>query len=137
MERETHGGRGGAEVLIVDDDLLFSVRIETGLKRLGYTVTVAGSGAAAFKSASTNPPALAIVNFGNARIPAFEIVQELKAQERPPTILGFVSHTKLVELRPAAKEAGCDLLVANSALALRLPQLAARLAPLDGSGVQV
>jgi hypothetical protein len=43
-------------------------------------------------------------------------------------VLGFVSHVWMPQVRPNALAAGVDLLVANSALSMRLPQLVAELA---------
>ena len=48
-------------------------------------------------------------------------------------VVGFLSHTFIPQVRAEAKAAGFDLLVPNSSIAMRLPQLMARLAPLDGS----
>jgi two-component system KDP operon response regulator KdpE len=125
------------EVLVVEDDLFFSVRIETTLKRLGYGVQVVVNGAAAVARAAQHPPALVIVNFGSAKLTPGEVVKQLKALPHPAPVLGFVSHKWIPQVRPNALAAGVDLLVANSALSMRLPQLVARLAPLDGSAVNM
>ncbi|HZO90458.1 MAG TPA: hypothetical protein VFB38_19180 [Chthonomonadaceae bacterium] len=125
------------EVLVVEDDLFFAVRIETVLKRLGYAVRVVGTGEEAVRQASQRPPALVILNYGRAHLEPDVVVRKLKALPHPAPVLGFLSHKLLPQARPNAKAAGVDLLVANSALSLRLPQLAARLAPLDGSPARV
>ncbi len=125
------------EVLIVEDDLFFSVRIETTLKRLGYRVQVVNHGEQALALAEARTPALVIVNFGSDRLTPAETVRKLKALPHPPPILGFVPHKWMPQVRPAAIEAGVDLLVANSALSMRLPQLAAKLAPLDGAAISL
>ena len=125
------------EVLVVEDDLLFSVRIENTLKRLGYAVTVLGNGPEAIAHAERHAPALAIVNFGKESTNPSEVVKHLKRLPDAPPVLGYVSHVWLPQVRPNAMAVGCDLLVANSALTMRLQQLVARLAPLDGSAARV
>jgi CheY-like chemotaxis protein len=127
----------GAAVLVVNDDLFFTARIESTLRRLGYQVAVARSLEDAVASAEARPPALAIVNFGSERINPPEVVRHLKALPHPAPVLGFVSHTWIPQVRPNALAVGCDLLVANSAIHRRLPQLVVRLAPLDGSAARV
>ncbi len=125
------------EVLVVEDDLFFSVRIETTLKHLGYAVRVMENSEAAVARAAQHPPALVIVNFGSERLSPGEVVKRLKALPHPAPVLGFVSHKWIPQVRPNALAAGVDLLVANSALSMRLPQLAAKLAPMDGSAARV
>jgi len=126
-----------AEVLIVNDDLFFTARIESTLRRLDYQVAVARSLEDAVASAEAHPPALSIVNFGSERINPPEVVKHLKSLPHPAPVLGFVAHTWIPQVRPSAMAVGCDLLVANSAIHRRLPQLVARLAPLDGSAASV
>jgi CheY-like chemotaxis protein len=127
----------GPEVLVIDDELFFSVRIETTLKKIGYGVHVVGNREEAILQAERRPPALVIINFGRDSLTPAETVRKLKALPQPAPVLGFVSHIHIPQIRPNAMAAGCDLLVANSALSMRLPQLAAKLAPLDGSQIRV
>lgn len=124
-------------VLVIDEDLLFSIRIETTLKKLGYEVTVTGDPEEALAIAERDLLSLTILNYGREGLRPLETTAKLKAVYQPPPILGFLSHKLIPEVRAAAREAGCDLLVANSALVLRLAQLVERLAPLDGSVAQI
>jgi CheY-like chemotaxis protein len=123
-------------VLIVDDDLFFSVRIQSGLSKLGYVAKIVSPGDAEME-ARKEQTALAVINFGSQRMDASEIAKQIKALPNAPAVLGFVPHKQLPFVRENAKLAGVDLLVANSALTLRLPYLAAKLAPLDGSDASV
>lgn len=134
---KTNAQQPGNEVLVVDDGLLFSVRIENILRKLGYSVKVVGNEPEARAWANAHPLVLAIINFGSERTSAADTVRHLKALPHPPAVLGFISHTWIPQVRPAAMEAGCDLLVANSVISTRLPQLVARLAPLDGATVEI
>lgn len=121
------------QILVLEDDLLFSVRLESVLKKAGYAPLMARSLEQAIQKAETEAPVLSIVSFGRAHLQPLEAVSRLKAllPERP--VVGFLSHTQIPLVRSEAKAAGCDLLVPNSSIAMRLPQLMARLAPLDGS----
>lgn len=124
-------------VLVVEDDLLFSVRIENMLRGAGYAPQVVTDAVQAVACAANPPAALVIVNFGSDRLSPAEVTRQVKALPDAPPVLGFVPHTWMAQVRPNAMGAGCDLLVANSALVRRLPQLAARLAPLDGANVSI
>jgi CheY-like chemotaxis protein len=118
---------GSPRALVVENDLFFAVRIETTLKRMGYAVRTVGSAAEAMQAIEESAPALAIVDFGKDALAPLDVTRRLKALPDAPPVLGFISHVVLPEKRPAAKEAGCDLLVPNSAVSMRLPQLIERL----------
>ena len=125
------------QVLVIDEDLLFSVRIEKTLQKAGYDVHVSGNREEALEIARGHHLALTIINFGRENLAPLETTEKLKGQPNSAPVLGFISHTMIPEVRPKAMEAGCDLLVANSALTLRLRQLVEKLAPLDGSAAQI
>lgn len=120
-------------VLIVEDDLMFMVRLESVLKRLGYTPLTARTAEKALEIAQTHPLCLSILSFGRTHLQPKEIATQLKALPNAAPILGFLSHVLIPEQRTAIKAAGCDLLVPNSSIVLRLPPLMERLAPFDGS----
>ena len=124
-------------VLVIDEDLLFSVRIEKTLQKLGYEVYVAGSSEEALDTAEGHSLALTIINYGRENLSPLATTEKLKALPQPAPVLGFVSHKLIPQIRPDAMSAGCDLLVANSALTMRLPQLVEKLAPLDGSAAMI
>lgn len=124
-------------VLVIDDDLFFAVKIESALKKMGYEAKVFGSGELALEYADTTEIALAIINFGREKLSPLSLSSQLKQLPNPAPILGFISHGKIPEMRPLAKAAGCDLLIANSVVALKLPQMISKLAPLDGSAQDI
>ena len=113
--------------LVIEDDLFFSVRIETVLQKMGYAVTVISDHTKALEQAALSQPVLVVINFGSDRLSPADTVRHLKTLSEPPAVMGFVPHVWMSEVRPAAMAAGCDLLVANSALVMRLPQLVAKL----------
>ena len=124
-------------VLVIDEDLLFSTRVESTLRKLGYDVLVTGNPEEAIAIAEASTLGLTIINFGREGLRPLETVAKLKGMFQPAPVLGFLSHKLMPSVRDTAREAGCDLLVANSALVLRLAQLVQRLAPLDGSVAQI
>ncbi len=128
-EYENAGTESGnqPEALVVEDDLFFSVRIETMLQKMGYAVFVATTHDAAVAQAQKRAPAIVIINFGGERTTPGETVKQIKALSPTTPVLGFVSHVWMPQVRPNAMAAGCDLLVANSALTMRLPQLVEKL----------
>ena len=122
------------DALVIEDDLFFSVRIETVLQKMGYAVTVISDHTKALETAAQKNPVLVIINFGSDRLSPADTVRQLKTLPDPPAIMGFVPHVWMPQVRPAAMAAGCDLLVANSALVMRLPQLVAKLLDTSKAG---
>ncbi len=114
------------KVLVLEDDLMFSVRIEKTLIHLGYAPSIFTHAAEAITFAEQNTLLLALVNFSSAQQAPGEVVRRIKAQSDPPPVLGYCSHVSMPQIRPNAIAAGCNLLVANSALTMRLPQLVAK-----------
>jgi DNA-binding NtrC family response regulator len=119
-------------VLVLEEDLLFGVRIEKTLKTLGYMPQRESTPDKALAFAEENSLALCIVNFNSKHYNAVAFAAQFKAITPSVTLLGYLSHKIIPEVRPAAKAAGCDLLVPNSSIATRLPLLLAKLAPHDG-----
>ena len=114
------------KVLVLEDDLMFSVRIEKTLTHLGYAPFIFTHSAEAIAFAEQNTLRLALVNFSSEQQSPGEVVKRIKAHADPPPVLGYCSHVSMPQIRPNAMAAGCNLLVANSALTMRLPQLVAK-----------
>ena len=75
----------------------------------------------ALEYARQHKPILVIINFGSDRLAPADTTRHLKELPEPPRVMGFVPHVWMPQVRPNAMAAGCDLLVANSALVMRLP----------------
>jgi CheY-like chemotaxis protein len=114
------------KVLVLEDDLMFSVRIEKTLTHLGYAPSIFTQSAEAIAFAEQNTLCLALVNFSSEQQAPGDVVKRIKARPDPPPVLGYCSHVSMSQIRPNAMAAGCNLLVANSALTMRLPQLVAK-----------
>ena len=129
--------KASVKVLVADDDLFFAVKVESTLAKMGYEPKVVASAEAALEYAGANELALVILNFGRERLEPLKLTAALKKLSGAAPILGFISHGKIPEMRPLSREAGCDLLIANSVVAMRLPQMISKLAPLDGGATDL
>ncbi len=119
-------------MLVIDEDLFFAMRAEATLRKMGYESKLLGTYQEALAYAGENDLCLTMMSYGKERLQPLELTRELKALSPNCPILGYVSHGEIPVMRPLSKEAGCDLLIANSAFATRLPQMIQKLAPPDG-----
>lgn len=112
-----------AQVVVADDDLLFSSRISAALTALGYRPVVARSEAALWEAMRASPRA-AIVNLALRRFDAAEAIRGLKtdAATRAIPLLGFCGHRDVDRAR-AAKAAGCDAVTTNGVVAADLQRI--------------
>ncbi len=127
--------RAAKTLLLVSDDLMFPSRVREGVRPLGYTLRVVGTKAAAMEAAGqteTAPDAI-LVNLTSRRYDAPHLIRELKAAEatRSIPLLAFAGHVEK-DKHAAAREAGADIVAANSSVSLHLAALLARL--LNGQG---
>jgi CheY-like chemotaxis protein len=115
-------------VLVLDDELLFSSRIEMGLRGSGYRGRVV-TRLERFSEALKCAPVLILVNIGTAHVSWPQMIALAKARRLAPlaAAVGYGPHTDLV-LRERALTAGCDAVVARSAIASGLPSLLERYA---------
>ena len=120
------------KVLVIDDDLFFAMRAEATLRKMGYEPKLLGTYPEALAYARENKLCLILMSYRKERLQPLELTRELKAHSPNCPILGYVSHGDIPAMRPLSKAAGCDLLIANSAFAMRLPQMIQKLAPPDG-----
>ena len=117
-------------LLVVSDDLLLPSRIREAARPLGYDVQTAASEAAAGEAVrKTPPPRAVLVGLNTRRFDPLGFIRALKADSNTQSlfVLAFAGHVE-TEKHTAAREAGADLVVANSSVALHLPQILARLA---------
>jgi CheY-like chemotaxis protein len=107
----------------LEDDLLFGSGIEARLRVLGYTAAFADK-TPAFDRLLKASPALVLVNVGSPTLDWQHLVDHAKneSQWRHVPILAYGPHTDL-DLHRQALAAGCDAVVARSAVATNLPAL--------------
>ncbi len=103
------------KVVAVLSDLLFTVKIQEAAKRAGVDAVFVNLQADALRLAKEKP-ALMILDLNDAKAEPLRLIAELKGSEETKGIplMGYVSHVQ-VEVRRAAQEAGCDVVVARSA----------------------
>ncbi len=114
--------RHGSGALLIVRDLLFRVKLESGLRRLGMACRLAGSDAAV--ETAREPPALVILDLADVELHPLTTLRAIRA--RPDLagvpVVGFAPHADR-ELRDAARQAGCTLVVSRSRIASSLPEV--------------
>ena len=121
-------GNSNKRVVGVLSDLMFMVKIQEAAKRAGLEPVFVKSKQEAMEQAREDP-AVIIVDLNNSGLDALELISELKADEqtRKVRLVGFVSHVQ-ADLKQAAQQKGCDLVVARSAFSQNLPGILGRYA---------
>jgi CheY-like chemotaxis protein len=103
---------------LIDDNLLTSSQISAKLTALGLTPVVVGSAAGAVERlAGGELPVVILVNLSADRLGPPELVRAIKAEPRLAgvPVVGFTGHTEQARIQ-VGRDAGCDRVVANSAV---------------------
>jgi CheY-like chemotaxis protein len=111
------------KIIAVLNDLMFTVKIQEAAKRAGVEVVFVATQQDALTLARQNA-AVIILDLNYAAAEPLELIGKLKSDEqtRAITLLGYVSHVQ-VDLKQAAQEKGCDVVIARSAFSQNLPAL--------------
>ena len=111
------------KVVAVLDDLFFTVKINEAAKRAGQPVVFVKSEKDALDQAAARPN-LMIIDLNCTALDPLQLIRTLKADEnlKKIRVIGYVSHVQ-GELKQAAQQAGCDMVLARSAFSQNLPQL--------------
>lgn len=111
-------------VLVVDDNLLSCTRLLSQASAAGWQARATGFGPQVLTMARQGRPDAVIVNLSARGGEAALVIRAFKAEPdlAPIPLLGFCGHRD-VQRREAALAAGCDHVVANSAVAGQLPEL--------------
>jgi CheY-like chemotaxis protein len=114
-------------ILAVVDDLLFLSKIQETAKHLGVAVESVRP-ADLPKLARENVPKALIIDLNHRSGKALEALRTFKSdlETKDIPVIGFVSHVQN-HLIAAARDAGCDLILARSAFVGQLPSLLQRL----------
>lgn len=110
-------------ILVMVDDLIFLSKIQQTAKLVNAAIEVVPPANLIEKLAQEAPPAL-ICDLNHSSGQAVEIIRELKRRPEPSAIpiIGFLSHVQ-TDLAAAAREAGCDVVMARSAFSQQLPKI--------------
>ncbi len=114
------------KILAVLEDLFFTVKINESAKRAGMPITFVKSGVDVLAQAAEKP-ALIIFDLNFSTVEPLKLIAQLKADQalKGVSVIGYVSHVH-GELKQAAHEAGCDMVLARSAFSQNLPQILKR-----------
>jgi CheY-like chemotaxis protein len=115
-------------IVAVVSDLMFTVKIQEAAKRAGVQAVFVKSESEALSEAKQNP-ALIVLDLHNSALDPLEVIEKLKADETTSnvTVLGYVSHVQ-TDLKQAAEEKGCDVVMPRSAFSHNLPAILRRYA---------
>ena len=115
-----------AMILALVDDLLFLSKIQETAKHLGVAVESARP-VDLPKLAIEGVPNALIIDLNHRSGKALEVLRTLKSdlKTKDIAVIGFVSHVQ-DDLIAAARDAGCDLVLARSAFVKQLPSVLQR-----------
>ncbi len=114
-------------VLAAVEDLLFKSKISETADVLGVEARFPRSKGKLLEALLESPPDLLILDLNSARFDPLEVLQTVKSNDATkdlPTV-GFLSHVQK-DLAVAARESGCDKVMARSAFTKDLPKLLER-----------
>jgi PleD family two-component response regulator len=110
-------------VLAVVSDLFFSVKLSEAAKRNGLTLEFVKEGKEVLEKAQTKP-ALIVFDLNFDTVAPLSLIAKLKANSETKgiSLIGYLSHIQ-GELKIQAQEAGCDMVIARSALSQNMLQI--------------
>lgn len=111
------------KVLAAVTDLFFMGKITAAAERVGVPVEFVRSEAELFQK-TESLPAMLLLDLNDARLNPVSLVARLKAdpQRKDVFVIGFLSHVQ-VDLKRAADQAGCDLVLPRSVFSQQLDDL--------------
>jgi PleD family two-component response regulator len=125
-------------VLAAVEDLLFRSKISETASSLGIEATFPRNPRRLLEAIHESPPDLLILDLNSARFEPLALLRNIKSDEATEDVstVGFLSHVQK-DLAVAAREAGCDRVIARSAFTKDLPRILAGRTPdtIDEAGV--
>lgn len=119
-------------VLAAVEDLLFRSKISETATQLGIEASFPRSPKKLEDALKTSPPDLLILDLNSSRFEPLGLLRSVKSEGAAGSVetVGFLSHVQK-DLAVAAKEAGCDRVMARSAFTKDLPKVLAGGGPSD------
>ena len=113
-------------VVAAVEDLLFRSKISETVHTLGVEASFPRNPNKLLDSLRSSPPDLLVLDLNSARFEPLRILRTVKSDGTTAEVrtIGFLSHVQK-DLAVAAKEAGCDRVVARSAFTKDLPKILA------------
>jgi len=114
------------QVVAVVSDLMFTVKIQDAAKRLGLDTVFVQSQREALLKAGEKPVVI-ILDLNHSAADPLNTIARLKADADTSSVplVAYVSHVQ-VDLKRAAEEQGCDVVLARSAFSQNLPAVLSR-----------
>lgn len=111
-------------VIAAVEDLLFKSKVSETAAQLGIEAKFPRSPEKLLTAVHDSPPDLLILDLNSGRFEPLKLLQSLKsdAATESVTTLGFLSHVQK-DLAVAAREMGCDRIMARSAFTKDLPRI--------------
>ena len=108
-------------ILCVVDDLMFSVKISSAAKAVQAPIAFERVPRAVLSRIRDERPSLVIFDLNSSRLAPLDTIAAIKADPdlRATRTLGYVSHVQ-GDLIAAARQAGCDEVLARSAFSEKL-----------------
>ena len=118
-------------VLAAVEDLLFRSKISETASQLGIEAVFPRNPEKLLAAVRDSPPDLLVLDLNSARFDPLVLLQTVRSEATEESVktVGFLSHVQK-DLAVAAREAGCDRVVARSAFTKNLPEILAG-RPLD------
>jgi PleD family two-component response regulator len=112
------------KVVAAVEDLLFRSKISETASTLGVEALFPRSPKKLMIEVQTSPPDLLVLDLNSARFEPLKLLQDIKSDEtsKDVPVLGFLSHVQK-DLAVAAREFGCDRVMARSAFTRDLPDI--------------
>jgi PleD family two-component response regulator len=125
-------------VLAAVEDLLFRSKISETASSVGIEAAFPRSPKRLLEALRESPPDLLVLDLNSARFEPLALLQTIRSDEATEGVstVGFLSHVQK-DLAVAAREAGCDRVVARSAFTKDLPRILTGRIPdtIDEAGV--
>jgi PleD family two-component response regulator len=114
------------KIVAVLNDLMFQVKIQQAAKQAGFEPVFVQSQQDALAQAKDNP-AVMILDLNHSTVDPLDTIARLKNNVETSTVklLGYVSHVQ-ADMVKAARDVGCDLVIARSAFSQNLPAILGR-----------
>jgi PleD family two-component response regulator len=110
-------------VLAVVNDLFFAVKLTDAAKRSGLALEFVKESDQVLEKAAAKP-SLIVFDLNFDAVNPLDLIEKLKAntETKGVNLIGYLSHVQ-VDLKQAAQEAGCDMVMARSAFSTNLFQI--------------
>jgi CheY-like chemotaxis protein len=114
------------KVLAAISDLMFTVKIQEAAKRAGLDATFVKTADLVLDRAA-GQPAVILIDLNCSTIDGVALITQLKSDPATAQIplISFLSHVQ-GDLKQAAHEAGCDMVLPRSAFSQNIMQILAR-----------